>query len=269
MIILSIYAVRWSYWRIKRIEFTGQVVIDENYLRQELEQLLSGNILGLIPRDLYFVVKTQEISSDLLKQFPRLEEVKVSKKFPSILTLQMKGRDLFGILCQKRKTATTTAENIVEDESPGCMFIDKKGVAYDEAPDSFGYLIPKVVIDNYAENWQLGSSVMGENKIKQIELASLAFQEVIGSSFVGYQLFSRIPGEFRATNMHGQKFYLNFNDDFKKVFNVFKTVLEQEIKDKRTNLDYVDLRFGNKIFYKFLSTPRQLLMASSTAPVSQ
>ena len=29
------------------------------------------------------------------------------------------------------------------------------------------------------------------------------------------------------------------------------TAVLDEIKDKRQNLDYIDLRFGNKVFYKF------------------
>jgi hypothetical protein len=44
---------------------------------------------------------------------------------------------------------------------------------------------------------------------------------------------------------------LNVKDDYSRVFSVLKTVLENEIKDKAKDIDYIDLRFGNKVFYKY------------------
>ena len=127
--------------------------------------------------------------------------------------------------------------------------MDQEGVAYEEAPQSTGRLIAKIEIDE--KGVKSGTKVFEESMVKQFKEASDASRYSTGSFLVGFQLFSKIPREVQAVNSEGFKIYLNAGDDFRKIFELFKTVLEKEIKEKRPLLDYVDLRFGNKVFYKF------------------
>ena len=49
----------------------------------------------------------------------------------------------------------------------------------------------------------------------------------------------------------GWKIILNDKNEPKSAYLNLITVLESNIKDKRTKLDYLDLRLGNKIYFKY------------------
>ncbi|MDP3710253.1 MAG: FtsQ-type POTRA domain-containing protein [bacterium] len=227
---------RWDYWRIKRIEFSGIVALEESLLRETVSEYLKGFRFGFLPNDLYFFINKESLTANLKEKFPRVEKIRVSKDFPDKLMIEISERGLFGILCER-------------GEDQNCFLLDKEGVVYEEAPKSTGHLIPKVEVDNKA--LKPGAKVFTDDLIRQFEEASRASSVFTGSFLVSYDLFSKIPREIQAVNSEGVRLYLNTGDDFKKIFELLKAVLEKEIKEKRPLLDYVDLRFGNKIFYKF------------------
>ena len=239
-------AARWQYWRIEKIEFFGIVALEENSLRGTVLKELGGWYLGLFPKDFYFLISKKNLANNLRKSFPGIQKLKISKDFPNKLKIEITERELFGILCEGRRRTATTTESYSEKN---CVFVDSEGVAYEDAPKSIGRLIPK--IDTDEEIAEAGAKVWKENIIGRFKEASEASRLLTGSPLVGYQLFSKIPREIRAINSEGFWVYLNVEDNFRQVFDRLKTVLEKEIKEKRPLLDYVDLRFGNKVFYKF------------------
>ena len=44
---------------------------------------------------------------------------------------------------------------------------------------------------------------------------------------------------------------ISLRDDQKKVAETLALILEKEIGDRRNEVDYIDLRFGNRVYYKF------------------
>ena len=72
-----------------------------------------------------------------------------------------------------------------------------------------------------------------------------------GLEIVSYHFFSRVPREIRVETANGFKLWFDRTKNLSESFKVLKTVLEQEIKDRRQELSYIDLRFGNKVFYKY------------------
>lgn len=227
---------KWEYWRIKRIEFSGEVALEEESLREAVLKNLDGSRLGILPNDLYFFVNKEGLVGKIKERFPRVDNIKIIKDFPDKLIIEVSERVFFGILCER-------------GVDKNCFLLDREGVAYEEAPKSTGRLIPKIEVDE--KTIKPGTKVFEENVIRQFEEASLASSLFTGSFLVSYELFSKIPREIQAINSEGVRLYLNTGDDFKKMFELFKAVLDKEIKEKRSLLDYVDLRFGNKIFYKF------------------
>ena len=49
----------------------------------------------------------------------------------------------------------------------------------------------------------------------------------------------------------GWKIILNAQNEPKSAYLNLITALEANIKDKRARLDYIDLRLGNKIYFKY------------------
>ena len=71
-----------------------------------------------------------------------------------------------------------------------------------------------------------------------------------GEEVESFILSGGLDDEFRARVRSGFFLYVKRDDDFVRVVKTFKIFLEKEIGEKKRFLEYVDLRFGNKIFYK-------------------
>ncbi len=228
----AVYLLRLPYWQIKKVEIGGLEILDPQEVRVKIDNFKSGLILFLLPRSSFLLFNSESLASLLRQEFPRVESVLVRKVFPDSLEIKLKERELFGIFCNEE-----------------CVYIDKQGFAYDYAPISSGFLFIKIKSD--AAEARIGSTVLEPDLMNEIVFLSSEVGKISGIRAVGYELFSKISSEIKMETSEGFKILFKRGDNFANAFRVLKTVLEQEIKDKRAQLEYIDLRFGNKVFYRF------------------
>lgn len=228
----AVYAIHFPEWQIKKFEISGLEVLKKEGIVAEISGATSGEYAPFIPKSSFFLVSGEKIKKALVEKFPRIEEATADKNFPDTLVVSIKERKLWGIFCG--------AQN--------CAYVDKNGVLYEEAPSSQGSLILKITSD--AERFSIPSRALDDLTIQKMEALYRGLKEKLGLDVIGFQLFSKIPGEIRVMVSDGFKIYFNRDDDLENAFKVVKTVLEEEIKDKLGRLEYIDARFGNKVFYK-------------------
>lgn len=224
--------LRLSHWQIQKLSFSGLEVLKEEEIEDEIRRALSGTYFFLIPQSSLFVAHTEALAENLLNKFPRIEDVTVTKKFPDTLEVSIVEKKLFGIFCGRET----------------CAYIDRSGFAYETAPHASGALILKIKSD--APGGIAGQHVVDRQLIERMVFLSEKMQQDLGVVAVGYELVSNVPREIRAETNQGFKIFFNRDDDFENVFRVIKKVLTEEIKDKISKLEYIDARFGNKVFYK-------------------
>jgi len=230
-----------SRFQIKYVEVSGMEKLGAEDIKSTASEFLKGNYKFFIPRSSFFLAGSEDLSQKLQENFYLIDSVSVSKKFPDKVIISIKERTPFGIFCKK--------ESGIEAGGGNCAYIDKNGFAYDEAPFFRGAIFMKISKD--VSEIKIGSRALEPVLMERMENFAEELKRVTGLETTGFELFSKIPREARVATSEGFKIYLNHDDDFKKVLQVLKTVLDQEIKDKRSNLEYIDLRFGNKVFYKF------------------
>jgi len=228
----AVFVLREPRWQIKNIEVSGAVVLDSEELKSQVFNFLSGNYLFLFPHSSIFILSSESVKKFLEREFPRIERVAVSREFPASLKIHLQERVLWAIFCGAKN----------------CVYVDNNGVAYEEAPSSSGSLILKITSDK--ENLAISAKLLDDLTLGRMNLISRGLQEKLQMRVVGFELFSKVPGEIRVAVSDGFKIYLNRADDLEKVFEVLKRVLAEEIKEKRDRLEYIDARFGNKVFYK-------------------
>lgn len=229
----AVYAMRLSQWQIKEISLSGLGVLGEEEIVAVIKESFSGNLAFLIPRSSFFIVSTQRLVSALEEKFPRIRQVSITKSFPNLLRVSVKERKPFGIFCAVLR----------------CAYVDDSSFAYEEAPNSIGSLIIKITSD--AEDLKIPAQAVDNLLFERMKLVAEGLKDKFDFDTIGYQLFSKIPREIRVTTSEGFQIYINRDDDFESVFRVLKKVLDEEIKEKRLQLEYIDARFGNKVFYKF------------------
>lgn len=227
-----VFSFRLPYWQIKKVEVVSSGVLTPQEIRVKIDDFLLGKILFFLPQSSFFLFSSSVLASVLQKEFPQIEAASVKKEFPDSLRVVVKERELFGIFCNEE-----------------CVYIDKHGFAYDYAPSSFGSLLIKIKSD--AAQALVGSTVIRPDLMNEIVFLSSEIGKISGIRAAGYELFSKVSSEIKMETSEGFKIFFKRGGNFENTFRVLKTVLEREIKGKRSQLEYIDLRFGNKVFYKF------------------
>ena len=120
-----------------------------------------------------------------------------------------------------------------ETEDRPCHYVNRDGLIMDEAPQLKGALFPKLYDERKGE--------------KRIEEHLLAFVNQF------YQ-FGRFVVKNDATLEIGwpgaMQLKTSLKDDPQEVAQNLALILEKEIGDRRDEVDYIDLRFGNRVYYK-------------------
>jgi len=148
------------------------------------------------------LIWNNEKIGEILKNYPQITELTIEKDYlEREIKVIVKEREKLGIWCL---ITQINADNISENQhsnqrqSASCMWFDKNGIIFEEAPSVEGNLINK--IDDFSgQSLKFGESVLKENffpnlvkifevleksdlKIKSLRLERLELQEIIADS---------------------------------------------------------------------------------------
>jgi len=211
-------------FKIKAIEVLGNKEIKTEEIKDNLNY---RNI---------FLTSEIRIKNDLLKKFPQISELEVKKNLiKREIKITIKEREEFGIVCQ--------------ENSQNCFYIDRKGIIFKEAPQTSGSLI--VLIKDYSQrDYGLGERVFEENTIKFIFETKEFLASEINLKILDFDILSFPPEDMKALTNEDWYILFNLQKEAEDQLSALKGVLEEKIKDERKNLEYVDLRIENRVYYK-------------------
>jgi hypothetical protein len=204
----------------------------------------------VIPRDSLLFFNAAEFKGVLEQAFPAIEFSALDASFAHGLQVLLERRELFAVVCNDNRPSEEG--NPPPPEIVRCVYIDRHGFAYDNAPHTRGPLLLKISMDR--EVLPLGETVIPAGQLERLDFFRDRLEDLIGVPIVGFRLRGRLPGEIRVVSAAGFEIYLNRDDDFENVYQVLERVLAKELREKRRPLEaleYLDLRFGNKAFLKF------------------
>lgn len=233
-----VYALRLPFWKIQKIELSGLETLGQEEIKIQINESFKGQYAFFLPRNSFFLFSPTSLADVLKSEFPRIKTATVEKKFPDLLKISIKERQLFGVFCNTITTSTST--------SP-CAYIDKTGFAYETAPNSSGSLFIKIKSD--APEARAGAKI-DPQLMNEILYLGGKLKKGADLETIDYEFYSKNPRELKVKTSDGFKIIFMRDSDWEKTIHALKTVLNQEIKEKRQRLDYIDLRFGNKVFYK-------------------
>lgn len=223
--------------RVSKIAVKGNTSLGSENLGAAVLSQMSGNYISLFPRDSIFLYDKNNIKRELLKDFPQIYEASLETNFPKSLTLTVEERVTYGLFCEDEK----------------CAFVDSNGEVFQMAP-------------NYSDGVYLTFVPLGTTTVKKIENDFKKFNLLPESEFLDLKEFL---SQLRKIGVHANKVAIGDEGNYEiytrkgwyiilaKSANLDAAVgnlnilLKEKIKKGENLLDYVDLRFGNKIFYKF------------------
>jgi cell division septal protein FtsQ len=225
------------YLRVKKISLEGNSSLSAEKILGEVSNYLQGKFFRIFPRDNILLLSKEAIVTNLLRKFPRIEEVSLLKNFPDGISVKIKERQQKAILCA--------------NESPparGCFFIDENGYVFEEAPYFSGDVYLKFFDERESPPGAPGFQIISEEQFKKL----LEFRDFLSRENIKIsKIILKKEGIYEADISEGWYILLNEQNEPKISYENLKISLDSKIQGNRQKLEYIDLRFGNKVFYKF------------------
>ncbi|MDD3498312.1 MAG: hypothetical protein PHH24_02260 [Candidatus Moranbacteria bacterium] len=228
-----------KFLEITEIEISGLETLDHKETESEIREILEGKYLWIVPKNNILLVAEERFSDKVEEKFKKLEDVRTDKIFPDKLKIYAKERDSVLVLCSKGD----------------CFFIDKNGFSYIRAdfdsPEAAQNNMIKL-IDESGKRIEEGEQVLRSDFVDFIFSAKEELENTAGVDVSSeYRSKSLIAEEVIVQTSRGWDIYLSSGFPIEKSAKILKTVLSKQITLKEANeLEYIDLRSENKVFYR-------------------
>ena len=232
------FILRLSYFRVDRIEVTGNRMLSAEGVAGAAREAIGGTLGRIIPQSNFFIISSETIERALRERFPSIESVRVSRRFPDRLLIRVSERTLWGVYCEQAALSLPPRS---------CAYLDTSGTAYAELSQFQGWLLPVI--------FGSGSVALGTAPIPPATLAffgqARAALAAVNGELLAMRLSTSTPVDARLELAEGWELWVSTDRPIAEWSGVLQTVLAEEVGARRRELEYVDLRFGNKVFYKF------------------
>lgn len=239
-------------WRILRVDITGANTISKDDVRASATDKILGNYFFVYARDNSYLFPNSEIEHALLEQFPRILSVHAVRTDVNSIVINIIERKPYALWCGDLFLGVEDLTN--------CWFIDSTGYIFDKAPvfsdgvyfEMYGKLAKK------SEGEILRASLPHDRFLVTNTFVKLLHEQV-GETLranlkdneeteITLRTSSRYP--FLAGTIIR---FTTANDPATLIKNLLSTIQVQfpngiALKKK---LLYIDMRFGNKIFFGY------------------
>ncbi|HCB35364.1 MAG: hypothetical protein A2W52_02740 [Candidatus Taylorbacteria bacterium RIFCSPHIGHO2_02_49_25] len=229
----TVYGFSRPNFRIARIEVAGFNRVNDALIRNAVKQALAGSYLGFIPKSHALLYPQSELRATLLRDFPIFASVSLSLRNLSTLRVSVREREAEALWCTAGKE---------------CFLLDSAGVAFAPAGESAGKMY-------YRFDGKGGAPDLGKHVIEAGRLgALLRFLKKLEHEGLAARVVSlKEQDEFEVLLQSGTRLLLR-GENYDSTLITLQTLLEQDglfsRKDGALGAAYIDLRYGNKIYFK-------------------
>ncbi len=249
---------KWERLNIDNIQVSGNKVIETKMIEDIAREKISGYYLWFFPKTNFLLYPRGEIQKELTNQFKILKDINLTVRNFKTLNISVNERTALYTYCG----AVTGTET---DSSQKCYFMDEDGYIFDEAPYFSGEVYSKFYgtiasvdlptgqagnpLGSYFFQPDFAKLTSFKKTIQEIGLKPAVFFVQDNGDIIMY-LSSSFGSQM------GPEIKFKKDSDFGKVVENLQSVLTTEpmqtdFKNKYSSLLYIDLRFGNKVYYKF------------------
>lgn len=244
---LVVYIPSLPSLQIKNIIVRGNKVLTEDEIKQKVGEELSGKYLRVFPKTNVFLYPQKIVEGDLPAAFPRIASVSANLDTERILTISLTEREPFALWCGRDITE-------VSADDP-CAYIDDQGFVFAKAP-------------HFSENAYFefyGKGILPEgNPIGHDFLPLASYQNILKikerlESFRASPVKIAVAddGSAEFTEKGGYSIRFNIDDSLASLEANMQAVFREKKWGNTASagsLEYLDFRFGNKVYYKYKDT---------------
>lgn len=226
------FFIFFSFFQVRAIEISGLQKIPQEGLQKIVEQNTQKSIFFFSSRNI-FLADFGKVKKEAFESYPQLDTLKIKRRLPRTLL----------IIAEEKKPAAI----FVSGETK--FFIDKKGIIFEEitySPPS----LPNLAIDGLDQDLNLGREIIDAGRLAKIIDAAAKLKSDFGVEAAVFQVAG--SDKLIVETKEGWEFYLSLEGDVDWQLTKLGVVLEEKIPpERRRDLEYVELRFGNFAPYKY------------------
>jgi hypothetical protein len=239
---------------IKSIEVSGNKTISAGVIEEGAREVLSGHYLWVFPKTNFFLYPKSKMIEDLQNKHTLLKNIEVTLKEGGILGISFEERIPTYTWCGE--DLPSSAEDF-QDRS--CFFMDESGYVFDEAP----YFSGNVYFRFFGSIESEDGTPLGHHYFPEIWQNLNSFRITLtemdlkpSSIYVTDEGDVEVYLASKALPPNSQKIIYKKDADLELLaenlnFALDTEPLKTDFKQKYSELEYLDLRFGNKVFFKF------------------
>jgi hypothetical protein len=248
----SAFLSRINKLKISEIEIAGNKVVDTEIIKGVAEEELAGNYLWFFSKKNIFLYSKDGIVEALSNKFERLKDINITTKDNKILEISV---------TERIPKYTWCGENLPEinTEDKTCYFLDDGGFIFDKAPYFSGEVYFKFFGKVNTEDGIPSGSYFSEIDFEQFIVFKKSLEDMGLRPVALYVMENRDVKVYLSDESSlpmGPEIIFKIDSDFQKIAENLQAALTTEplqtdFKNKYSSLLYIDLRFGNKVYYKF------------------
>ncbi len=231
---------------IHNLEIVGNVSLSVRDIATATNKFLTGRYFFTVPKESIFFYPKSAIAKSIAESFPEIKRAEIGIKNFNTLGISVAERTPSALWCVKN-------ENLAGEKIADCYKLDDSSFIFSRATTKDSAEVGFV---------KFFASSTGASPIGQTYLSSAFFRSLmdfaknfsaLGFSVVAFRERSeREQGDFEAVLEGGVRLIFSRDSNLTSIFaNVESIISDSGLgKDGFAKLDYLDLRFGNKIFYK-------------------
>ncbi len=226
LIIGSVYLLFFhSFFQVNSIEIENSFTLDKEDLIDYFDQIITQKVLLFSSKSI-IPLSTNKIRSSVLSQTSVIKDIEIKKIFPSKLKVNLIERVPIAFLCKTKNN---------------CYYIDKEGIVFQKSP-----LIEKNIIIINENNFLIGEKVVASKDLQQIFYLKKELEKI--DLAVDYFTFSKKNSLEVVLQDRWSIFFSN--EKYVEELKNLKLILEKFSSEAKKEIDYIDLRFGDRIYYK-------------------
>ncbi len=229
-----VFLMRMQSIQITDVTIAGNSFVPTEEIEKKKDAVLGSYFLFVIPKSNIFIFPKGELISDI-KENPAVINVSIDKKFLRGMSIAVTEQEKEAIYCNSL-------------ERTECFYINKDGYLYSKVEGGVA-LDQEIII--YLEGEQ--------KKITEFVFDSALYSNVVSfikaSARYGMpvsSVYMKSDGQIEFNTQVSARFITSRYDDLEKDFANLIALFDKEVltKEQLGGIDYIDLRFGNKVFYK-------------------
>ena len=246
---IFVWVTQLEELKISSIKVEGNTTVSKEAIYDLVLEQISGAYVYFIPRSNGLFFPDEKVKREIRESFFRIKDVSISQDTVANVLVTVIEREPFALWCGE-----TYSESI--EVLGSCYFLDEQGYVFAKSPDFsgdiffkyFGVLKKKGTQEEYDP---IGKYFEDPDFFTELSIFITSLRSI---DVVPLVLIRTNGFDMDIVFRDGSHMYFSNDQDFATLFDNFESVRDSDVIIDALNrgeiLEYLDFRFGNKVFYR-------------------